>query len=179
MKKKILSLLLALGFCVASVPAYATLTKSTSATKYSAADSTVYVYSSLITAASNDTTATADSSTINNQDGSIKDICAGVKATNQTGTSPTLTVSFLGSFDNSVFFSLKSAQSGTAGTLGTMASSALDISTASTTNVGTGICLSQFGLNGATLPPHIRIRVTVGGSGSPGWTGVAYASVKR
>lgn len=180
MKNKVLSLWLALVFLLtATLSGYATLTNSSTKTDYSTADGTVSIYSALITATANDTTTNADSNTIVNLDGSIKDICAGVNATNQTGSSPTLTVSFLGSFNNTVFHAMKTAQADTAGTLGTMASSALDISTASSTNVGTGICLSQFGRGNSLLPPYIRIRYAVGGSGSPGWTGVSYATVKR
>lgn len=180
MKNRVLSLWLALVFlATASLSGFATLTNSSAKTDYSTMDGTVSVYSSLITATSNDTTTNADSNVIVNLDGSIRDICAGVKATNQTGSSPTLTVSFLGSFDNAVFHAMKTAQADTAGTLGTMASSALDISSASSTNVGTGICLSQFGRGNALLPPYIKVRVAVGGTGSPGWTGVGYATVKR
>ncbi len=139
----------------------------------------VTFYTALITASGNDTTTNADSDAISNEDGSIKDICAGVKATNQTGTSPTLTVSLLGSFDNAVWFAIPTAQADTAGTTGTMATAALSISTASTTNVSTGFCTSSFGRSNGLLPPYIKVRVAVGGSSTPGWTGVAYATVKR
>lgn len=154
-----------------------TLTNSMAHTKHG----TVTFYNALITAASNDTTTNADSDVISNLDGSIKDIAAGVKATNQTGSSPTLTVSFLGSFDGTVFHAITTAQGGTAGTVGTLASPALSISSASSTNVGTGVSLSAFGRGGADamLPPYLKVRVAVGGTGTPGWTGVAYASVKR
>lgn len=181
MRNRILSLWLALVFlATASLSGFATLTNSSAKTDYSTANGTVSVYSALITATANDTTTNADSNVIVNLDGSVKDICAAVKATNQTGTSPTLTISFLASGDNAVFHAMKTAQADTAGTIGTMASSALDINTASSTNVGTGICLSQFGRGGGVLlPPYMKIRITVGGSGSPGWTGVATAAIKR
>lgn len=174
--KRLFSLLIAAVLLFGALPANATLTNSTTATRY---PGSTWFYSALITATGNDTTANADSGVINNIGGDILDISAGVKATNQTGSSPTLTVSFLGSYDASTWFALKTAQGSTAGTVGTMASSALDISTASTTNVSTGISLSQFGLAGALLPPYIKVRVAVGGTGSPGWTGVAYAFVRR
>ncbi len=112
-----------------ALPAQATLANSNAASQHG----NVLVYSALITATANDTTASALSNDISNVDGSIKDVCAGVKATNQTGTSPTLTVSFLGSHDGTTYFALTTAQGGTAGTTGTMASAALDINTASST----------------------------------------------
>jgi hypothetical protein len=142
----------------------------------------VIFYNALITATGNDTTASALSNVISNLDGSIKDICAGVTATNQTGTSPTLTVSFLGAFAAAgPYFALTTAQGGTAGTTGTMATAALDIATASTTNVSTGLCMSTFGRGGADalLPPYLKVKVAVGGTSTPGWTGTAYATVKR
>jgi hypothetical protein len=177
MKKRLSSLMALVLLVVFSLlPAGATLTNSSTYSPYG----DVQLYTALITAASNDTTTNADSNVIYNQGGTIKDLCAGVKATNQTGTSPTLTVSFLGAFDSSgPFFAIKTAQGGTAGTVGTLATSALDINTASTTNVSTGLCTSHYGLAGALLPPYLKVRVAVGGSATPGWTGVAYAAVKR
>lgn len=142
----------------------------------------VLSYAALITATSNDTTATALSDPITNLDGSIKDISASVRATNQTGTSPTLTLSFVGAhLAAGPYFALTTAQGGTAGTTGTMATAALDINTASTTNVATGLSLSTFGRGGkdAMLPPYLKVKVAVGGSSTPGWTGVVSASVKR
>lgn len=162
------------------MPADATLTNSSTATRFGSNAFVTDIYAALITAAANDTTTNADSNVILNQNGDIRDIWAGVKATNQTGTSPTLTVSFLGSFDNATWFAIPTVQGGTAGTTGTMATAALSISTASTTNVSTGLSFSQFGYNnGALLPPYLKVRVAVGGSSTPGWTGVAYAFVKR
>lgn len=171
------SLLLAAAvFFGAVTPAHATLTNSSTYTT----NGKSYLYSALITAASNDTTATADSNTIDNRDGSIKFISAGVKATNQTGTSPTLTVSLIGSFDNSTWFAIPTAQGSTAGTTGTMATGALSIATASTTNVSTGLTTSSFGYGTfGGFPPFIRVRVVVGGSSTPGWTGIGYALVNR
>lgn len=171
--KKLFSFLMALAVvaCV-NLNAFAALTNSNAATDHD----NVRVYSALITATSNDTTANADSNVIVNTGGEIKDICAGVTATNQTGTSPTLTVKFLGSFDNSVFHVLTTAQDDDdPGTLSDMDSAALDINTASTTNVSTSICASQFGRD--TFPPYLKVRITVGGSSTPGWTGVAAGSV--
>ena len=135
-------------------------------------------YEALITATGNDTTANADSNVISNLDGSIKNIWAGVKATNQTGTSPTLQIVFRGSFDNSVYFDLPTQQDqDDTGTYGVADSSTLDINTASTTNVAAGISTGMFGLE--TLPPYIKVRITVGGSSTPGWTGVVSAAVQR
>lgn len=181
MLKRILgAAILAVFVGLQSLPAMATLTNSSTKTDYKTGESTVSVYSALITATSNDTTTSADSNTITNLDGSIKDIYAGVKATNQTGSSPTLTVKFLGSFDNSTWFVIQGVQGGTAGTLGTMISPTLDIATASSTNVQTGTSFSLFGYRpGYLLPPYIKVRITVGGTGTPGWTGTAYAAVKR
>lgn len=168
----ILSLVVLVGL---GLPAAATLTNSSTFENHG----DVRLYNAAITAASNDTTANADSNVLLNQDGSIDDICAGVTATNKTGTSPTLTVSFLGSHDGTVFFAIRTAQGGTAGTVGAMASPALDISSADSTNVSTGVCASQFGLKGALLPPYLKVRIAVGGSSTPGWTGVARVSVRR
>lgn len=162
------------------LPANATLTNSNSFTRYGSNAFVTDLYTALVTATANDTTANADSNVILNQNGDIRDIWAGVKAINQTGSSPTLTVSFLGSFDNATWFAIPTTQGGTAGTTGTMATAALGISTASTTNVSTGLAFGQFGYNnGALLPPFLKVRVAVGGSATPGWTGVAYAFVKR
>ncbi len=172
--KKLFSFGLALSVVAGfALNGHATLTNSNTASQHGNQS----IFAALITATGNDTTANADSNVISNLDGSIKNICAGVKATNQTGTSPTLTVSFLGSHDGTVFHALTTAQADTAGTAGAMASPALSISSASSTNVGTGICTSQFGVQ--DLPPYIKVRVAVGGSSTPGWTGVAYAAVKR
>lgn len=181
MLKRKLGALFALAVVLFSaLPGNATLTNSNTSTT----NVNVEKFAALITAASNDTTATADSNTITNLGGSIEDVCSAVVASNKTGTSPTLTLSFLGSFTNATgsWFALKSVQGGTAGTVGTMATSALDISTTDGTaanSVAGGICLSQFGLKGALLPPYLRVRITVGGSASPGWTGVVAASVMR
>lgn len=157
--------------------AFATLTNSNANTQYSAGTTTNVVYSALVTAASNDTTATADSNVITNLDGSVKDVCVFVKATNQTGTSPTLTLSLIESQNASgPWYAAKSGQSGTAGTIGTMNSGALDISSASTTNVGTGFCASQFGRT--SFAPYFKVRTSVGGT-SGGWTGVVSGTVKK
>lgn len=177
--RKILSLLLAVwAFVVLGLPAQATLTNSNTHTTRTSGASSVDFYTALITAASNDTTANADSNTISNLDGTVKDLSAGVVATNQTGTSPTLTVTFIGSYDNATWFVLQSKQGSTAGTTAAMSSSALSISSASSTNVSTGISTDMFGRT-TGLPPYLRVRITVGGTGTPGWTGVAYAIVKR
>lgn len=174
--KKLFAVVLALVVGVLVNPiASATLTNSNSYSQYG----NVLFYSALITAASNDTTANADSNVISNLDGSIKDICVGVRATNQTGTSPTLTLKLLGA-DNASgpFYVMTGAQDqDDPGTLADMDSAALDINTASSTSVATGICSSQFGRT--NLPPYLKVRVTVGGSSTPGWTGVATAAVKR
>lgn len=162
------------------LPANAALTNSSSFTRYGSSAFIADIYTALVTASGNDTTTNADSNVILNQNGDIRDIWAGAKATNQTGSSPTLTVSFLGSFDNATWFAIPTVQGGTPGTTGTMATAALSISTASTTNVSTGLSFSQFGYNnGALLPPYLKVRVAVGGTGTPGWTGVSYAFVKR
>lgn len=184
MKKLLNLLLVGLLFSSLLLPANATLTNSSTRTSRSNSDnSSVDFYTALITATSLDTTATADSNTIPNLDGSIKDISAGIIASNKTGTSPTLTVSFIGSYTGATgsWFALKTMQT-SAGTLGTLASTALDISTTDGTaanSAAIGISTSQFGLRLSLLPPYLRVRVVVGGSGSPGWNGVAYAVVKR
>jgi hypothetical protein len=137
-------------------------------------------YAALITYTGPHTAATTnDSGTISNLDGSIKDLCVGITVTNQTGTSPTATLKILGSHDGTVFSLLTSEQGGTAGTVGAAASPALDINTASTTNVSTTFSLSEFRKMGGVLPPFLRVRVVTGGSSTPGLTGVVSATVKR
>ena len=152
-----------------------TLANSNTIIKYGNVDA----YEALITATGNDTTANADSDVIPNQDLNVRDIHIGMKATNQTGSSPTLTAKLLGAFQAAGPYFIVQTQmdQDDVGTLGDVDSAALDISTASTTNVAEGICGSQFGLK--TYPPYLKVRITVGGSATPGWTGVAYASVKR
>jgi hypothetical protein len=173
--KKLFSLVLALLLAFASIPAQATLTNSNTATQ----NGNALFYSALITATGNDTTDPADSNVIANLDGSIKDICAIVKATNQTGSSPTLKLIFLGGPTSSgPWYIVQTDQADTAGTTADAdAVGTLDINTASSTNVAQGVCTSNFGID--TLPPYVKIRVDVGGTGTPGWTGVLSALVKR
>jgi len=171
--KNTLASALAFLFLLGS-PAFATLTNSNTFTRAGSAD----FYSALVTATGPDTTATADSNTISNLDGSIEHISAGVKATNQTGTSPTLTLSLIGSYDNATWFTVQGAQGGTAGTTASIATGALSISSASTTNVATGFSTDSFVRTGG-LPPYLRIRTVVGGSSTPGWVGVVSAVVIR
>lgn len=179
--RKLFTLSLAASiFASMVIPAQATLTNSSTNTDFPGPNgSTVEQYTALITATGPDTTDPADSNTIFNRDLSISDICVGVKATNKTGTSPTLKVQILGSFDNATFFVLQGAQSGsTSGDQDSVeAESTLDISTADSTNVSQGICGSSYGV--VNYPPYVRARIDIGGSASPGWTGVAYATVKR
>ena len=175
--KKLGAVVLALVFAFLVNPlANATLANSNSYSQYG----NVLFYSALITATSNDTTANADSNVISNLDGSVKDICIGVRATNQTGSSPTLTLKLLGadSPTGPFYVVTSSMDQDDPGTLADVDSgTALDIATASSTNVATGLCASQFGR--MNLPPYLKARVTVGGSSTPGWTGVATAAVKR
>lgn len=178
MNKLIAPLLAVLAVAGLALPSNATLTNADTRTSRTTKDGSVDLYTALITATANDTTASADSNTIYNLDGGIKAISAGVKASNQTGTSPTLTVQLIGSFDNSKWFVLQSKQGSTAGTTANIATGALDISTASTTNVETGLSTDQFGRLGY-FPPYVKVRIVVGGSSTPGWTGVAYAVVHR
>lgn len=140
---------------------------------------TVDYYPALVTIAGNDTTTNIDSNVITNLDGSIKDLSATLKVTNQTGTSPTAQLKFLGShFPAGPFNVLQTAQGATAGTVSDAdAVAALDISTASSTNVSQTISTSMFGL--VHLPPYLKVRSVTGGSASPGLTGVIAASVKR
>jgi len=174
--KKLFSLAVSLLVLASLLPTgNATLTRSNTASQ----NGSNLVYSALITATSNDTTDPVDSNALTNLDGSIKDICMGVKATNQTGSSPTLKLILLGAFDpNGPFFIVQTSQADTAGTTADAdAVSTLDISSASTTNVSQGVCGSNFGIVG--YPPYLKVRVDIGGTGTPGWTGVAAATVKR
>lgn len=179
--KKLLASLMALVLVVLSVilPASATLANSSLYTRYGSSGTFSDFYGALITATANDTTANADSNVIVNTNNDIRSIAAGVKATNQTGTSPTLTVQLLGAFDAAgPWIVAQTKQGSTAGTTANVASSALSISTASTTAVATGFDTFQFGLEGINYP-YLKIRIVVGGSSTPGWTGVAYAIIKR
>lgn len=179
MNKRFLSAAVLVAMVGLQGSAMATLTNSMTKTDYKTANSTVSYYGALITAAANDTTAAADSDVIVNLDGSISDICATVKATNQTGTNPTLELDFLGAGAAAgPYHVLLTAQDDDdPGTMSEADSGTLDIATASTTNVSKGICTSNFGIK--HLPAFVKVRVTVGGTGTPGWTGVAYATVFR
>jgi hypothetical protein len=174
MFKRLLASVLAVGALVFSLPAQATLTNSNTAAQHGSS----LFYSALVTATGNDTTDPADSNAITNLDGSIKDICASVRATNQTGTSPTLQLIFLGAHTSSGPWFIIQTDDTTAGTTADAdAVGTLSISTASSTNVAQGVCTSNFGI--VTLPPYVKIRVDIGGTSTPGWTGVLSALVKR
>lgn len=170
---------LAVCFAVMGNHANATLVNSNTASKYTTATGSTTFYQSLITATGPDTTASASSNVITNLDGSIKDICFGFRATNQTGTSPTLTMVLQESYQaTGPFFNAQTAQDqDDVGTIGDVDSAAYDISTASSTNVGGGVCASQFGRT--SFAPYLRVRATVGGTGTPGWVGVVSAFVKK
>lgn len=152
------------------------ITKSSTYTAHG--DGSVHFYSALISVTGNDTTTNIDSNTISNLDFGIKDLWAGVTVTDQTGSSPTVQIVFRGSFDGTVFFDLPTAQDqDDTGTYGTADSSALNIATASSTNVAAGISTSMFGLK--TLPPHLKVRTVTGGTGTPGYTGEVSAVAFR
>lgn len=179
--KKLIASMMAVVLVVLSMalPANAVLTNSSAYTRYSSSGSFSDLYGALITATANDTTASADSNMIVNVNNDIRSIAAGVRATNQTGTSPTLTIQLLGSFTGTgPWHIVQTSQGGTAGTTANIASPALSISTASSTPVATGFDTFQFGLQGISYP-YLKLRVVVGGSSTPGWTGVLSATVKR
>lgn len=115
-----------------------------------------------IVATANDTTATVTGLPIGNSGGQVSSVSATVTATNQTGTNPTLTLTLQGSEDGVVFSDLKDS----AGT--TIATSALDISTASTTTVSAYVDTVKNPR--ASFPHVLRWKVVVGGTGTPGGT---------
>lgn len=122
------------------------------------------VNTTYIVATANDTTATVNGPVIHNSAGGISFVSATVTATNQTGTNPTLTLTLQGSEDPStgVWVTLKDSAGSN------IASSALDISTASTTAVATYV--DSVKNPRSSFPHYLRWVITVGGTGTPGGT---------
>lgn len=120
------------------------------------------VNSTAIVATANDTTAAVATLPIGNTDGQISFMAAQVVATNQTGTNPTLTLSLQGSADGSTWSTLKNQSASN------IATSALDISTASTTTVNAYVDTEQSLRQ--SFPPFLRWLIAVGGTGTPGGT---------
>lgn len=125
-----------------------------------------------ITAGALDTTASVTGKPIDNRDGRINFVTMDIYASNKTGTSPTLILTLQGSIDGTTFFDLKD----TAGN--TIASSATSIS-GSGSGTTVGVNINTVLTPRTTFPPFLRGKIVVGGSATPGWTGVAAFSVLR
>lgn len=124
-----------------------------------------------IVATALDTTATVTGKPIANTDGQISYIGGQVTATNQTGTSPTLTLTLQGSDDASVWVDMKDSAGNT------MATSALSISSASSTNVADFVDSVQKPRS--MFPQYLRWKVVVGGSATPGGNYVVSTNIVR
>lgn len=120
---------------------------------------------SYIVATALDTTATVTGPAISNLDGKLRRVNFGVIGKNKTGTSPTLTVLLQGSADGTNWFSVLDS-AGNA-----ITTSALSISSTDGTAANYAVEFedtNQEGIN--AFPPYVRLRVTVGGSNTPGGT---------
>lgn len=168
--RKLLSLLLAF-FAVWSLtaPAGATLTNANTPKRYGNND----IYTAMITAASNDTTASFNGPVIDNRDGAVVALTVSANVTNQTGTSPTLQLTVQCSEDGTNFYTCQSQQGSTAGTTAAVQTSAQSISS----NVVFGLNTDSYARRGG-WSPFLRINGALGGT-SPGWTGTIAATVKR
>lgn len=128
-----------------------------------------------IVATALDTTATVNGPWIDNRDGRVRGIHFGVIGKNKTGTSPTLTALLQGSLDGgTTAYSI--LDSGAAA----ITTSALSISSTDGTaaNYATEFeSTNQEGIN--AFPPLFRIKLTVGGSSTPGWTGEVALAIDR
>ena len=117
-----------------------------------------------IVATALDTTATVTGPAIRN-DGNVRRVAFGIIGKNKTGTSPTLTALLQGSHDGTNWFSVLDS-AGNA-----ITTTALSINSTDGTAANYAIEFedtNQEGIN--AFPPFLRIRVSVGGSGSPGGT---------
>lgn len=130
----------------------------------------IQTISDYIVATSNDTTATVTGPWIDNRDGKVRRVNFGVVGKNKTGTSPTLTVLLQGADDPDattpagVYSVLDSGGNA-------ITTSALSISSTDGTaaNYATEFeDTNQEGIN--CLPPIFRLKVSVGGSNTPGGT---------
>lgn len=122
-----------------------------------------------------DTTATVTGPWIDNRDGKVRGISFGIIGKNKTGTSPTLTALLQGSLDEgTTAFSILDSGANA------ITTTALSISSTDGTaaNYATEFeNTNQEGIN--SFPPLFRVKVTVGGSATPGWTGEIAMAVDR
>lgn len=170
--KRLISLFLAVFSMLAlMLPAHATLTYATpGGTRYG--DNTVIL--NYIKATANDTTASVNGNPIDNVRGSIIGISASFVATNQTGTSPTVQLTLQGSDDGTNYYTINSNASSPAA----LQTSAVSISSASTTTVVAGFQTDMYNRKGI-FPAYLRLNIAIGGSSTPGWTGTVAISVRR
>lgn len=132
----------------------------------------VDTYTNYITATSNDTTDPVNGAVVSN-DGSITAISAVIAATDKTGTSPTVNLQLFGTQDGTNFVQLKDS-----------AGNVIETGATSISGAGGGTTVSAFidtNLEGISQIPWLgfRLRVDVGGSATPGWTGTVSMSVIR
>lgn len=176
--KKFLTLLAALLMLAMGLPSQAATTTSGSFTKYTMYGQTVELYPAMLTATGPHTaTSTYLGAPISNVTGDIDSIAFGYVATDQTGTSPTLQPALYASFTaTGNYFPVRYYVAGTGYSL---SAAAVDISTASTTNVQAGSDSSLY--NAGKLPayPYYKVGAVIGGSSSPGWSGTMWAAVRR
>jgi hypothetical protein len=175
--KKLLSVLAAFLIAALGIPANATITNSSAYTRYPSSGASVDLYSGLVVATGQDTTGgTYLSPAISNVNGDIRSIGAGVIATNAAGTSPTLIVALYASMtQGGSYFPVKVKQ---AGTDYSVLSPTLDISTALSSPTQAGFDTNNYGVTQFAYP-YYKIGAVLGGTGTPGWSGIVYAAVKR
>jgi hypothetical protein len=117
-----------------------------------------------IVATALDTTATVNGPAIRNE-GNVRRVSFGIIGKNKTGTSPTLTALLQGSNDGTNWFSVLDS-AGNA-----ITTTALSINLTNGTEANYAIEFedtNQEGIN--AFPPFLRVRVSVGGTATPGGT---------
>lgn len=120
-----------------------------------------------IVATANDTTASGAGPSIDNSDGRVTRVAFGNVNTAGTGTSPTVTTTLQGSIDGTTWFSVLDS-AGNAIATGAVSAAATNSEFEDTNQEG----ITQF-------PPLLRLSYAVGGSSTPGWTGVIMVDIDR
>lgn len=121
---------------------------------------------SYIVATALDTTATVNGPWIDNRDGKVRAIHFGIVGKNKTGTSPTLTALLQGSFDGGTT-ALSILDSGG----NAITTTALSINSTDGTVANYAQEFESTTIEGINcFPPIFRIKVSVGGSNTPGGT---------
>lgn len=166
--KKLLLITLAALIGVASVTpqGHATLAYKSAGRQYGNAE----LITGYITATAADTTTTITGKPIDNRDGRIQSISAQINETTVTGTSPTITMSLIGSNDGTNWFTLLSGDA-----------TPVVVSTGSQTSASAAV----FGLDSCQelrctggFPAFVGVRVVQGGT-SPTLVGTVDAFVVR